>query len=592
MNFERKSRAIEAAPIGITITDPDRDDNPLIYVNEEFQHLTGYSEDEVLGRNCRFLQGEETGSEPVTEIRRAIDDEKPVTVELRNYRKDGTQFWNRVTMAPVRDGDGEVTNYVGFQEDVTDRKQYQQELELSHHLLETVPSGVLRTDTTPDGTFEYANPALVSLLGAESADQLREHCVADFYADPEAREELLEALHDADDAPVKREVTLETLDGERRDVVITASLTTDEIGTEHVHKVVQDITERKEREQALKRYERLVENLPIGVYQNTPGPDGEFTFVNEAMVDLFDADSKSDLHHHSVRDLYVDAAEREEFSEQLREASVVTERELELRTLRDETMWGAVTAITSEVDGKTVFDGVIQDISERKQYEQRLKEQRDDLDVLNQMLRHDIRNDLQLVTAYADFLANQVDDEGQEYVETIQESAAHAVELTQTAGDIADVMLSTEDSRQQVDLRSRLDGELDEIRSEYSNAAITVEGSIPRVSVIADDMLDSVFRNLLTNAVNHNDKEIPEVRVSATERDETVVVRIADNGPGVPDDQKETVFGKGEKGLESEGTGIGLYLVETLVETYGGDVRVEDNEPHGAVFVIELPKAV
>lgn len=100
-----------------------------------------------------------------------------------------------------------------------------------------------------------------------------------------------------------------------------------------------------------------------------------------------------------------------------------------------------------------------------------------------------------------------------------------------------------------------------------------------------------MFRNLLQNAILHNDKEIPKVTITATTEEEMVEIRIADNGPGVPDGQKERIFGKGEKGLESAGTGIGLYLVRSLVESYGGDVWVEDNEPEGSVFVVQLPVA-
>jgi len=468
LDRELKTRAVDAAPIGITITDPDQADNPMIYVNEMFEEITGYSAAEAVGRNCRFLQGPETRAEPVDEMREAIAAERPATVELKNYRSDGTEFWNRVTIAPVRDDEGTVTNYVGFQEDITERKRSRQALELADHLLKTVPSGVFRTEPTPDGTFEYANPALVSLLGVDSAEQLQEYRVADFYANPDARAELVETLRDTDAASVKREVTLEPLDGESIDVVITASLSTDESGAEHVHKAVQDITERK-------------------------------------------------------------------------------------------------------------------------RYEKRLKEQRDDLDVLNQMLRHDIRNDLQLVTASADFLHDHIDDAGREYLATIRESAGHAVELTQTARDMSDVMLSTDENLTRVDLRSTLESELERVRSEHAAAAITVEGTIPRTTVVADDMLHSVFRNLLTNAIQHNDREVPTVTVAATERDESVVVRVADDGPGVPDEQKDEIFGKGTKGGDSAGTGLGLYLVATLVDTYGGSVSVEDNEPRGAVFVVELP---
>jgi len=464
------------------------------------------------------------------------------------------------------------------------------ELELSHHLLETVPSGVFRTDPTPDGTFEYVNPALVSLLGADSAEQLRGYRVADFYVHPDEREELVDALDDTD-GHVVREIELETLDGRTIDVMVTASMTEDEDGNDHVHKVLQDISDRKARERTLERYERLVENLPVGVYQNAPESDSTFSFVNDAMVEIFDAASKEDLRETSVRELYADPAERDAFSDKLLERGVLTEEELELETLDDERIWGAVTAIIRDVDGRTVFDGVVQNITARKEYERRLKEQRDNLDVLNRMLRHDVRNDLQLVTSYADVLTDHVDDAGCEHLEQVQESAEHMVELTRSARDIAAVTLSTEENIHETNLRHTLEGELDDVRSEDSNAAITVDGVIPDVSVVANDMLNSVFRNLLTNAVQHNDKAIPEVCVSAATRDESAVVRIADNGPGVPDEQKTTIFGKGEKGLESEGTGIGLYLVETLVDMYGGDIWVEDNASEGAVFVVELPLA-
>ena len=112
--------AMDEAPIGISIADPAREDLPLVYVNDTFVELTGYPREEVIGRNWRFLQGPETEAEPVRRMRAALDAAEPVTVELRNYRKDGTVFWNRVTLGPLRNDDGEVTHYVGFQEDITE----------------------------------------------------------------------------------------------------------------------------------------------------------------------------------------------------------------------------------------------------------------------------------------------------------------------------------------------------------------------------------------------------------------------------------------------------------------------------------------
>ena len=111
---------MDEAPVGITITDPGREDNPIIYANEYFEALTGYTESEIVGRNCRFLQGPETRQEPRRKLRAAVDAGRPVTVELRNYRADGTQFWNRVGIVPLRDESGEIDYFVGFQEDVSE----------------------------------------------------------------------------------------------------------------------------------------------------------------------------------------------------------------------------------------------------------------------------------------------------------------------------------------------------------------------------------------------------------------------------------------------------------------------------------------
>ncbi|USZ73039.1 PAS domain-containing protein [Natronosalvus halobius] len=117
-----KARAIDEAPIGVSLSDPSREDNPLVYINPAFERFTGYDGEAVLGRNCRFLQGPDSSPEAVAEMRAAIEEERPTTVELRNYRDDGTEFWNEVTIAPVRDETGTVTHYVGFQNDVTARK--------------------------------------------------------------------------------------------------------------------------------------------------------------------------------------------------------------------------------------------------------------------------------------------------------------------------------------------------------------------------------------------------------------------------------------------------------------------------------------
>ncbi|ELZ83848.1 PAS domain-containing protein [Haloferax sp. Atlit-4N] len=116
-----KEQAIDEAPVGITVADCSLPDRPLVYVNEAFEAMTGYSADAALGRNCRYLQGPNTDPERVAELRRAIEAEESASVELLNYRENGETFWNRVDVAPLSGPDGEVTHYVGFQTDITER---------------------------------------------------------------------------------------------------------------------------------------------------------------------------------------------------------------------------------------------------------------------------------------------------------------------------------------------------------------------------------------------------------------------------------------------------------------------------------------
>ena len=233
---------------------------------------------------------------------------------------------------------------------------------------------------------------------------------------------------------------------------------------------------------------------------------------------------------------------------------------------------------------------VFHEITAQKQYELQIEQQRDNLETLNQVLRHDIRNDLQLITAYGDMLDDDCETEAnQQYINTISESADHAVELTQTARELSAVMLSDSIEEQRVTLQTMLTDEVAEIQAAYPDVALELGTEIPPVTLAANEMISSVFRNLLKNAVQHNDKKMAEVVVSATDDEDTVMITVADNGPGVPDTRKERIFGKGKRGLNSSGTGIGLHLVSTLVDIHDGDVWIEDNDPEGAIFTVELP---
>ena len=108
-------KALQTAQQNFVISDPSLPDNPIVYASAGFLVLTGYKLDQVLGRNCRFLQGPATDPKAVDRIRSGIEKGEDTTVCLRNYRADGSTFWNQFFVAALRDGDGNIVNYLGVQ---------------------------------------------------------------------------------------------------------------------------------------------------------------------------------------------------------------------------------------------------------------------------------------------------------------------------------------------------------------------------------------------------------------------------------------------------------------------------------------------
>ncbi len=143
-----RDRAIAASSNGIIISDPNRPDNPIIYVNPRFEQITGYGAEEILGQNCRVLANGDQEQPGIDELRIAIKEGREWSGPLRNYKKDGTLFWNELYIAPVRDEDGRVVNFIGVQKDVTERKELEEKLahQAFHDPLTNLPNRSLFLD--------------------------------------------------------------------------------------------------------------------------------------------------------------------------------------------------------------------------------------------------------------------------------------------------------------------------------------------------------------------------------------------------------------------------------------------------------------
>ena len=165
--LQLRLRAIEAANNGIAIADMRLPSQPIIYANPAFERITGYSVDEILGRNCRALQADDRFQLEIAELSQAIHDGRDCKVLIRNYRKDGSLFWNDLSVAPVIDQDGVITHYVSSQNDVTDRVLAEENLRIRSMRLDAIctlsPDGVVAFDA--NGQLTNVNPAFLEMTG-------------------------------------------------------------------------------------------------------------------------------------------------------------------------------------------------------------------------------------------------------------------------------------------------------------------------------------------------------------------------------------------------------------------------------------------
>jgi PAS domain S-box-containing protein len=265
---------------------------------------------------------------------------------------------------------------------------------------------------------------------------------------------------------------------------------------------------------------------------------------------------------------------------------VVNERKDGGRYVIDQTI-APMVGPDGEVDQ---YVAINHEITELKALEEQLRERSDQLALLNRVLRHDVRNDMTVIIGWAQTLDPHGDETAAEIIDRIVSASNHVIDLTISARDIVeaidtDVMPDLEP----VDLESILDEEIAKRQERYDFATIELESRGDGRKVVANELLASVFRNLLNNAIQHHDSATPHVWVEVCFEEDSVTVEIADDGPGIDPAIRDRLFEAETKGLDSTGTGMGLYLVHQLVEIYDGSIRVEENSPRGTRFVLTFP---
>jgi PAS domain S-box-containing protein len=576
-----KERVMDDAPVGITIADATQEDHPLVYANDRFQELTGYREDELVGRNPRMLQGALTDGDRVAELREAIETEASVTVELSNYRKDGTEFWNRVTVAPIADDSGQVTQYVGFQEDVTEHREHERSLRRFRRAVESAGNVIIITDT--DGTIEYVNPAFESVTGYSSEEAIGR--TPQLFGSGEMSEEYYETLWETVLAGEvwNGEIVNQRKSGELYHARETIAPLTDDEGEVTAFVAIQtDITKQKEREGQLQQYERAIEGANDLICATDT--DHNYLFANRGYREYHDIDQAdvTDLTPEDVLGPDVWETVQPHLDRALDGDSVHYRMERSRPDRSDRTFdvryYPLEDGDTGEIQGVVA---TLRDVTPQKDRERQL-------DVLDRVLRHNLRNAMSVIIGNAELIAAETGEELGDLAENIIETGEQLLGVTERERKIVEVLSQVRLVRP-LEISDFIERPVRELRQRAPEA--TIDLTMPdEVHAATIPQIEQAIRELLENAITHSDRAEPTIAVTVESRPETVVIDIADDGPGIPTQEQTVLAGQDEIDPLYHGSGLGLWLVNWIVTHSDGTLTFEENEPRGSLVRLTLPK--
>lgn len=381
-----------------------------------------------------------------------------------------------------------------------------------------------------------------------------------------------------------------------------------------VTSIIRDVTVHRQAErariEAQERYRDLVNNLPVGVYRNTVGPEGRFLEVNPAIVAMFEADSVEEFIRHPVSHYYRDPDGRRAFDDKITQQGFVANEELELITLKGRVFWGAITAVMKKDGaGNRYFDGIVEDISARKATERHIRELNDslrnrssELEAINRELEafsysvsHDLRAPLRAIDGFSRILANdyadRLDDAGRDRLQRVRRAAQHMGALIDDLLKLSRVTRA-DLKREEVDLSALANEVFEELRKQEPQRAVGFAAS-PGLSAYCDRrLLRIVLDNLLGNAWKFTGgRADAQIELGAERHNGVMVYFVRDNGAGFDMAYVDKLFGAFQRlhdASEFPGTGIGLATVQRVIHKHGGRIWGEGAVNQGAAFYFTL----
>jgi PAS domain S-box-containing protein len=591
-----RDMAIAASSNGIVITDPSQPDNPITYVNPAFERISGYSAQEVLGRNCRLLQGTDREQPALAELRAALQEGRGCQAVIRNYKKNGTLFWNQLSISPVRDEEGHLVSFVGVQNDVTERRRAEEALRDSEEryraLYEDNPSMYFTLDEK--GTVLSVNHFGSRQLGY-APEELIGHPVLEIFheEDRQAVSRYLSASLRAPEQSNGWEARKIRKDGSVLWVRENVRAIRGPGGDTVILVTCEDVTERKraererarllgreqvaraEAEAARQRLRAILDNLTEGVL--VAEPQGRLVFANPAANAMLGSTNGKTVEE--LPDLWEDfhlpgAVGRCARNGESIEARV-SHRESYLR-VRLECLIN---------DKRRDVLVVMQDLSEGHRLE--ANQQR-----FLANAAHELKTPLMAVMGAAELLSSGEDANPAMRRRLLDHIFSEGRRMQRLADALLRLSRVGWDAREPnwgvVDLRAagQRAVELTEPLIESAGLRLDVQGESSRV--LADvEWLQEVLLVLLSNAIKHSSRG-GDIRLRVGDRS----VSVEDEGVGISPVDLPYVFERFYRGKgSSEGFGLGLPICKELTERMGGSISIRSREGIGTTVKVELPKA-
>ncbi|GET37080.1 hybrid sensor histidine kinase/response regulator [Microseira wollei] len=604
------ARVVAAVSDGVIVTDPNQPDNPIIYANPAFSRITGYLPEEIIGRNCRFLQGVGTDRKVVSRIKRAVAKRQELQATLLNYRKDGQPFWNEVKISPVFSEKGDLLYFVGIQTDITARKIAEEQMRSTqiflNSIVENIPHAIFVKDAKKlkyvsinkagaemigfdkeeiigQSDYDFLTPELADLFTAKDREVLSNKKVVDIPEEP---------------IPTKKK-EIKFLHTKKIPILEKAGK------PQYLLGIAEDITDRKSAQEQIREQATLLDKSQDAIL--VLDTQDCIRFCNESAQGLYGC-KKSEIVGCSSEVLFKHSPE----IQQARQTVFATgEWHGELRQVTKngkeivvESRW---TLVRDEEDKPKSILIVNTDITEKKQLEVQFQraQRLESLGTLAGGMAHDLNNILTPILTSVQILEMVVTDErSQRLLNLLENNVKRGANLIKQVLSFA---RGTEGEREVIQIFDLIE-EVAKIVKETFPKSIDLFAPRPITELwpICGDatQLHQVLINLCVNArdampnggtLNISaenitiDSHYTKMNIDA-KVGRYVVIDVADTGCGIPPEIIDRIFEPFFTTKEiGKGSGLGLSTVMGIIKGHGGFINAYSEVGKGTRFKIYLP---